>query len=266
MQKAEFRAGENWAYRKTTVLEAPAQRVELLVLVPKARPLKVKVRYVGGEFDGLEEFVAAPQLRCRWGEWRKVERDERREAALGSSVAHEPVDPVVVEAANEVLVASGENLYVEGVRGYSRLAGDERAALLRLAERAGAGETAWELAPAFVDRHGTLHLPDDRLVALAARFAAAEPESVTLRLDNEEQSYLREGYRYGERFYHDELLRHKPAWAVARSWGAKDEWRDPLRTELRRVEVLLYRALAALETAGETQAATRLRRAWEGKK
>lgn len=77
---------------------------------------------------------------------------------------------------------------MEGVRGYSRLAGDERVTLLRLAERAGAGETDWELAPGFVDRHGTLYLPDDRLVALAAHFAAAEPESVTLYLNNEEQS------------------------------------------------------------------------------
>lgn len=70
MQKAEFRAGERWAYRKSTVLEAPAQCVELLALAPGSRPLKV--RHVGGELDSLEEFVTAPRLRCCWSEWREV--------------------------------------------------------------------------------------------------------------------------------------------------------------------------------------------------
>lgn len=49
MQKAELRAGERWAYRKSTGLEAPAQCVELLALAPMSRPLKVKVRYKEGQ-------------------------------------------------------------------------------------------------------------------------------------------------------------------------------------------------------------------------
>lgn len=86
---------------------------------------------------------------------------------------------------------------------------------------------------------------------------------MTLYLDSEEQTYLTEGYLFGERSYHDELLRRKPAWTIARGWAAKGSNRDYLREELKRVGGLLYQALDALEDAGETRKATGLRRAWE---
>ena len=267
MQKDEFRAGELWAYRKNTSLGHPAERVELLLLAPRGRPRKVKVRYVEGEFEGLEEFVPAPQLRCPWHEWKKVERDERREAGLMDSVSvHDPLERVVVDAANEVLHASGEPLFVEGVRGYTRLGREERSALTRLAARSNLNIDDWTRSPSFTDRRGELYLPDEKLVTLAVAFAKVEPESVVLHLDNEEQTYLHEGYRYGERYCHDELLRQRPAWTLARCWAATAEGRDPLREELARMNRLLYQALAALDEAGGTRTAARIRSAWEGKR
>lgn len=267
MQKDEFKAGEIWAYRKNTSLGHPAERVELLLLTPRGRPRKVKVRYAEGEFEGLEEFVPAQQLRCPWREWKKVERDERREAALADSVnAFEPLERVVVAAANEVFCASGEPLFVEEVRGYTRLGQEERSALTRLAARSNLDIAGWTRSPSFVDRRGVLYLPDEKLVTLAIYFAKAEPESVVLHLDNEEQTHLREGYFYGERCPHDELLKQKPVWTLARSWAATAEGRDPLREELARVSRLLYQALSALDEAGGTRTATRIRHAWEGKR
>ena len=267
MQKDEFKAGEFWAYRKSTSLEHPAERVELVLLAPKGRTRKVKVRYTEGELEGLEKLVPAPQLRCPWREWKKVERDERREAALIDSVdAHDPLERVVLAAANEVFQASGEPLFVEEVRGYTRLWHEERSALTRLAARSNLSIDSWTRSPSFVDRRGVLYLPDEKLVTLAICFAKAEPESVVLRLDNEEQTHLREGYFYGERYPHDELLKRKPIWTLARSWAASAGGRDPLREELKRVSDLLYQALAALEKAGETRTATRIQHAWEGKR
>lgn len=267
MQKDDFKAGELWAYRKGTSLGHPAERVELLMLAPRGRPRKVKVRYTEGELEGLEEFVPAPQLRCPWREWKKVERDEQREAALADSVdVRKPVERVVLDAANEVFYASGEPLFVEEVKGYTRLDHEERSALTRLAARSNLNIDDWIRSPSFIDRRGVLYLPDEKLVTLAICFAKAEPESVVLHLDNEEQTYLREGYFYGERYPHDELLKRKPIWTLARSWAASAEGRDPLREELARMNRLLYQALAALDEAGGTRTATRLRHAWEGKR
>lgn len=157
MHKGEFRVGEHWAYRQTTVRGEPAIKVALLALATRGRATKIKIRHVEGELEGLTEFVPTTQLRRPWREWQKVERDEQRELALADAAAlHEPIDAVVVAAATEVLRASGEPLCIEGVRGYTRQNALEQAVLKRLAKRIDLDISGWLRAPSFVDRHGTL--------------------------------------------------------------------------------------------------------------
>ena len=64
MTRDEFRAGDEWALRPSTVLGAPATRVEVLLL-PKGRGGRCKIRHLEGELAGLEEFVANAHLRSR---------------------------------------------------------------------------------------------------------------------------------------------------------------------------------------------------------
>ena len=62
------------------------------------------MRHAEGELEGLEEFVAATRLVCRWEDWPKLERDEQKERAFYSSLEHRKVDRVVCRAANDLLV------------------------------------------------------------------------------------------------------------------------------------------------------------------
>lgn len=79
MRKEEFVAGEEWAYRRERRLGAPANRVALVAIPSRKGPIKVKVRHLEGELEGMEEFISSHHLRCRWKEWRKVKRDEAKE-------------------------------------------------------------------------------------------------------------------------------------------------------------------------------------------
>ena len=54
-----------------------------------------------------------------------------RPRSIDSVGAHDPLERVVLASANEVFYASGEPLFVEEVRGYTRLWHEERSALTR---------------------------------------------------------------------------------------------------------------------------------------
>lgn len=97
------------------------------------------------------------------------------------------------------------------------------------------------------------------------RFAQAEPETVNLYLDNQEQELLQQGYGFGERYKHEWLLEKKPAWALARSWAVNGGARDHLREELACLQELSREAIAALRAAGEAHTADRLQRATRDK-
>jgi hypothetical protein len=90
----------------------------------------------------------------------------------------------------------------------------------RIAERAGLTEPVTGLHPAaFVDRFGTLHLPYEGAEKLARAFAAAEPETVLLYIQDQEAEYKARGYEPGERFWHDYLREKAAGHALARHWA-----------------------------------------------
>lgn len=237
MTKDEFKAGAHWAWRRSNTLGEPAQRVELLFLA-KGRAGRCKVRHLDGELKGLEEFVHTGHLRCPWKEWPKIERDERRELALIRDVERaDPLDPTVLDAATQVLYATGEDLWIEKHRGYTRCF--EPTGWERVAARAGVDSASLQRIPAFKDRHGTLFVPNETLLDLAIAFARAEPEAVHVRLDTEEKKLVREGYALGETRAHEDLLRSKPAFWVARQWAGGATENKHVREELRRTQELL---------------------------
>lgn len=261
--KGEFEVGAHWAWRRSNTLGAPAQRVELLFLT-KGRTARCKVRHVEGELEGLEEFVHATHLRCPWRDWPTVVRDERNELQLIEVTEREErLDPVVIEAAKEVLNATGEDLWIEEHRGYTRW--NEDAALARVGVRARIEDAPWRLYPAFKSRRGVTFIPNKVLVDLAIAFAQVEPQTVHLHLDTQEQKLLREGFVSDTISAHEELLRSKPAFATARHWAGGAEKNTHLREELQRTRELLRRAIYDLKECGATQRARYIERELEGK-
>ena len=259
MTKREFEAGAAWAYRAPNSAGRPAVKVVLLFLPNRKGAVKVKVRHVEGELVGLEEFVPATRLVCRWEDWPKLERDEQKEAAFYSSLEHrEEIDPVIYRAASAVLSASGEDLMVDDFRPYSVMNKAGVAALDRVTSRASLDDRPWRGSPCYTNRKGSTHVPNDLLVDLALAFAKAEPQTVILYLDLEEAEYLRKGYG-DSRFWHRELLKELPAHAIARHWSSGAE-RDPLRDELERVRQLAQRACYHLKEAGQERKADSLLR------
>lgn len=99
------------------------------------------------------------------------------------------------------------------------------------------------------------------LLDVALAFAQAEPETVNLYLDMEEQELLQKGYASGERYLHKWVLEQKPAWALARSWANKGGSRDHLREEMERLRGLVHQAVRELREAGRERVAARLERA-----
>ena len=263
MKREDFKEGTEWALRSSSALGETAQRVALVAVVKRGRSTKVKIRHVEGELEGLEEFVNAMHLRCRWREWVKVERDEKRELALIDHVeGKECHDGIVVRAAAQVLYSTKEDIHIDENREYTRI--QDAKALDRVADRAGIERKPWRSQPAFKDRNGALFVPNDALVRLAIAFARAEPETVNLYLDLEEEEYLQGGFFLGERWQHDVLLEQKPAWVIARRWASPEEGRDYLREQVRRLLTLLHRAIDTLDAAGLAKEARRLERTLSG--
>ena len=266
MRKDEFVAGEEWAYRQGQQLGTPASRVELVAMPKRKGRVKVKIRHLEGELEGMEEFVNPEHLRCPWKGWWKVERDEAKEQTFLEYMAHQgELERAVTQAATAVLLSSGEDLLLDEHRNYSIKWGEQVTGLERVADRAGVEGRTWTRLPSFTDRNGGLYVQHTYLVQLAMAFAKAEPETVNLYLDVEEQELLREGYQFGELYPHRRVLQQRPAWALARQWTAGADGRDHLLEEKRRLERLLYDAIGALKDAGEERKATRLERAWRGR-
>lgn len=154
MKTDEFHAGAHWAYREKRALGTPALKVQLLMWVPTKPAIRktpqVKVRYLEGDLAGMEEFVPPVRLVCPWKDWPRRLKWEQAEIALQESLVDADVDKALIAAANAAFGASGEGIYLDEYRGYSRwIAAD---ALERVAKRSGwpPERTPWRNRPNFV--------------------------------------------------------------------------------------------------------------------
>ena len=263
MNKHEFKENEVWAHRVPKAAGRPAAKLALVFLPSRKGAVRVKVRHLEGELAGMEEFVPASQLLCRWQDWPKIEKDEQKELAFYKSVeGREELDPVVGQAATAVLLSSGEDLLVDDYRSYSTMSKDQTAGMDRVAERAGLMDKPWRSWPCYTNRHKTTYLPNDLLVDLAVAFAKTEPQTVNLHLDLEEAKFIQKGYRDSP-LWHRDLLKALPAHAIARQWSS-GEGRDYLRDELERVRRLAQEACYHLKEAGQDRKAASLLRQLDG--
>jgi hypothetical protein len=189
------------------------QRVEI---IERARGTKWKVRFLDEPHPGLVDYVMSKQIVCKWGDRRQYLRDEKRFAtfdALGDGLweGHPRV-----EAVDLVLASSGEP-GAETYRGKLSMAPDQ---VERLTTRAGLEGSATDLDPvAFIDRHGEAQLPFRAAERLAQAFAAAEPKTVLLAVQQEEDELEARGWLPGERYMHTRLQERRLAFALARQWA-----------------------------------------------
>jgi hypothetical protein len=243
--------------RRYAVREEPRQGGPLVKahFVGPARSGKAKVRWLEGEREGLEEWLSTRCLICPWGERKAFVRDEERAAAIRA--ASEEIDAVVEEAISAVMESTGES------GGFMREWSDPPERVRRLWARARLDGDPLEEPLAYVDRRGWAHLSAATALRWANAFAAAEPQTVGLYIEEEERKLLAEGWQPGDRFAHQFLRERRPAFALVRDWAAQPE-RDLLRKEVERLQGLIHQAVADLERAGAADAARRLKRAIAG--
>jgi hypothetical protein len=117
---------------------------------------------------------------------------------------------------------------------------------------------------AFVDRHGTLHLPYKTALRFAQAFAAAEPEAVLTYLNDLETEYRAGGYEPGNRIDHQLLRQLSPSNALVREWAGHASEVGLLREEIDWLHGLVRQAIYEFERVGAKDAARRFERALEG--
>jgi hypothetical protein len=257
---SELEIGRHYAYREKRGAGSPMLKVKLQDILV-GRKGKLKVRFEDGPYPGLEDYISTRQLVCPWGERRAVLRDEERAARLEEYVRRSGLaDAALVEAASSVLAASGEpSASAEAIT-----AMDERE-LQRILDRAGIDTEPVALHPlAYRDRTGWLHMPLEAAIGVAKAFAAAEPRTVTMYLDDREEEYRLLGNQPGDRAYHNLLREMSPGFALARRWAGLEQEADALREEIGRLRLLINRAAFELRDAGRDQHARRLLRALDG--
>jgi hypothetical protein len=211
--------------------------------------------------------VHATHLRCRWKDWKKVERDEAREITFLDYMADQPEqDRALAEAATAVLLSSGEDLLLDDYRNYSRQYSEQVAGMERVADRIGMTDRPWRSWPCFTNHDGDIYIPNTLLVDLAIAFAKAEPETVHLYLDVEERQLLDEGYHHWEHRTHRELLQMKPAYALARHWAGGVREHKYLQERVRELYLLVEYTITALEECGSKRKANYARKRLEDKR
>jgi hypothetical protein len=214
MQGSEILVGHRYGMRMKVGVGEPL--VEVKVTEKVGRKGHIKVQHQGGETPGLEEYVKTRQIIVAWEERKGFLRDEERLRRAEQASAKE-VDRARADATETVLFSTGDP--AAGLMSHGMLCMDLES-VQRVAERAGLTEPVTGLHPAaFVDRFGTLHLPYEGAEKLARAFAAAEPETVLLYIQDQEAEYKARGYEPGERFWHDYLREKAAGHALARHWA-----------------------------------------------
>jgi hypothetical protein len=209
----------------------------------------------------LEEYVSTRQLVVSWPEAQSFLQDEKRQAQVAEE-CRRTSERVLGQAASEVLGASGERAAALGHNGYLLMPEDELQRIMKRAGMSGRPQDLHRLG--FRDRVGNVHLPFQASVTLAQAFAAAEPETVLIDIDDCGERLRAGGYAPGDRYQHQQLRNYQPAFAVARQWAGLEHQTEILRKEIGRLRGLVSQAAHELRRVGQDQKARRLLRAVDG--
>lgn len=258
VESAGLIEGRCYGYREGRRPDTPLIKIKLLAKV--GRGGKLKIRWEEGPHPGLEEYIHCSKLVVSWGERRAFLRDEERLARLEEYSVKEG-DRTVAEAVGTVLASSGEPSAYATIEGLSM----PEAEIERIVRRAGLDDRLDSLHPlGFVDRHREVHLPLDAAERIARAFAAAEPESVLMAIQEHEDELRSRRYAPGERHLHGLLRQYAPAYALARQWCGIEREVELLQKEIGRLRSIISRAAYDLKALGAERKARSLLRAMDG--
>jgi hypothetical protein len=261
MLSDEIEVGHKYAMREKLSHKEPLIQVQVVEKVGKRGQLKV--RRLSEPHTGLEEWIKTRQLIVPWGERQAFLKDEEHERQFDE--ARPEPNQALAGAIDTVMRATGYADSDGGVDddGTVRMKSVE---LREIARLAGLPQKLEDLHPlAYVDRFDDLHLPLELAEQLAHAYASAESEMVLMYIEDEEKEYKCRGYEPGERFWHDELRRSMPGFALARYWAGHEEEIAYLRAEIERLRTLLIDAADTLSRKGLYSEAGHIRLALEGR-
>lgn len=273
--------GRRFAYReKAHTHGSPVRPVELVKDGPP-RSQKVKVRWLDGEYEGLEEWVPKVRLVVPWDEKEALLEDERRmfaaleaSGAVYGSTTYRAVETVFFavpqEAGAEVLLglraAERELLSIDDIEPASTRLGLDAEALLSEPH-------------SYVDRFGEYRSPFGVAVKVAKRCCENFSRKVLRYLQAEEQklrqelvlgnldvsrSWWTDNEAYRERA-EARLEELGPIFAIVRGWcgqEAMEEVREmiSLRREVDRLQGIVEDLASWLKNAGHPQKAAQIRK------
>ncbi len=239
--------GEHYGIRLKLRRGEPLHRVELL---GQAKSGIWRVRFLDDPNPGFIDYVRSRSIIVRWRDKEAFLHDEAASAEV-RSVSRQQVtafsDLAVADATDAVLNAAAD-IFVEESDDYVAVVPLTTAR--QVGRRAGFLEPPWEWdSAAFVDRHGSVHLPFRAAYRLARAYAVAEPLTVRRALEEEKRSL-----RYERVISYAQARRR--ACDLALEWvGAEPLPRSP---EIARLERLLIEAVRLLRERGADMAADRI--------
>ncbi len=277
--RPDLHVGERYAYREHPFFPLqPLLPVEIVKFGPK-RSQKVQVRWLAGEYEGMEQWTTCVRLVARLEDAESLLEDEHRTAQanqLSADMAGTPVH----RAVELVFLASPIHGISFGYRG-----NDEQLLVVEdpsaLSDFLGLSEEAFLNAPgAWTDREGTLRAPFQVAERVARVLCEKYPREILAYIATEEsddRQAITTGYytssRYPERdgYFVDVdkvrqgLREEAPAYALVRQWcgdTAVSEYDELIaaREELDRLRRLVEVAASWIEANGNPQKARALLR------
>jgi len=185
MQRADIKPKVEYAFREKRITGLPFQKVRVIEHV---RADRWKVEWLEPN-PGLIHYASSGQLVVRWKDRRGFLKDEVNDQRLREyNEGHGYADPdsPVVRAVEQVYENVGE-----AIGFYSGILTSTSEVLVRFRTRIGL-DPKEPVYPAYVDRHGQLHLPFDVAFELARKFCEVDPTAVLLDVDSTEQKWTAE--------------------------------------------------------------------------
>lgn len=256
MQKSEIEVGKEYALRESRKPDSPLQRVRILEFV---RGKKWKAEWIEPN-PGLEDYVESQNLIVRWKDHKAFLRDEERERQLreyNERQGYKPSSPLD-NVLGEVCAAAGESQ----LSGYGGVITGPPDALERLKVRARVDQ-AKTYPYAYLDRHGTVHIPFDGALEIAKAFCAAEPSTVLIPIETTEREWTQKASRSGGEYIVSLLNEYRASWAIIRQWAGMDAAIAQREARIQQLERLVWDAIYALQKGKLDEEAHRLRRALE---
>jgi len=189
--------GKRFTYRERAF--TPREPVRPVEVVRKGPPRsnKVRVRWLDGEYEGLEEWVPQLRLVAPWEEAEGFLEDERRMLAAVEVSKYDASDKVTWEAADEVfgIMSRLSDPSEEIILGYRAIEVDLLVVqnLEAAARRLGLDKEEMLAEPyAYVDRSGWYKAPFQTAVKVAKHCCQRFPQEVLGRVQKDEDKLRQE--------------------------------------------------------------------------